>query len=183
MRGPGTIGSEVGNYDMPWVTEDGELADRVDPRRKPGRTALSFTRAELLVSALITVCGCTILYVTLIKPHHDHQHWFFRVEGSIKSLATKKPPGVSKEQWEQAIFWTLNAHGNCCAVQEFLKTRDKAELQRFADELEYRVRGPVDPKIIDWIWDEFERISKYGNKYSYNWRPGKGIRGPAFVSH
>ena len=167
---------------MPCVTEDGDLADRVGPRRKPGRHALPISWVELLVSALITVCGCTILYVTLIKPHHDHQRWFFRVEGSIKRLATKRPPGVSNEQWEQAVFWTLNAHANCCAVPEFLKMRDKAELERFADELEHRVRGPADPKIIDWIWDEFERISRYGKKYSYAWRPGRGIHGPAFVS-
>lgn len=53
------------------------------------------------------------------------------------------------------------------------ETRDRAELQRFADELEHRLRGPVDLKIIDWIWDEFERISKYGKHYSDEWRAGE----------
>ena len=63
------------------------------------------------------------------------------------------------------------------------ETRDRAELQRFADELEHRIHGPVDLKTIDWIWDEIERISKYGKKYSDDWRPGRGIRQPCFIIH
>jgi hypothetical protein len=166
---------------MPFVTEDGDHAGRVDPKGKSGRHALSFSWLELLVSALITVGICTIVFVTWIKPIHDHQRWFFRVEGSIKSLASRRPPGVNHEQWEQAVRWTLHAHRNCCVVREFLKTRERVGLQRFADELDLRVRGPVDLKIIDWVWDEIERISKYGKKYSDDWRPGRGIRQPTFA--
>jgi hypothetical protein len=166
---------------MPFVTEDGDHADRVDPRRKSGRHALPLTRLEFLVSALITVSICTIVYVTWIKPIHDHGRWFDRVNGSIKSLATRRPTGVSQEQWKQAVRWTLTAHANCCSAPEILRTRDRAELQRFADELEHRLRGPVDLEIIDWIWDEFERISEHGKKYSDGYRPGRGIHQPAFI--
>jgi hypothetical protein len=93
-------------------------------------------RLEILVSSLIAVGICTIVFVTLIKPSLDHQRWHFRVHSSIKSLATRTPPGVDQEQWAQAVLWTLNANANCCAVAEFLKTRERAELQRFADELD-----------------------------------------------
>ena len=168
---------------MPFVTEDGVRVDPLRPTRKSGRHARSSLRLELLTAALITVSICTVVYVTWIKPIHDHQRWFFRVNASIKSLATRRPPGVDQERWTQAVLWTLNANGNCCAVAEFLKTRDRAELQRFADELEHRIHGPVDLKTIDWIWDEIERISKYGKKYSDDWRPGRGIRQPCFIIH
>ena len=68
-------------------------------------------------------------------------------------------------------------------MAEFLEMRDRAALERFADELEHRIQGPVDLKTIDWIWDEFERISKYGTHYSDEWRPGRGIRQPIFIIH
>ncbi len=168
---------------MPFVTEDGDRGDPFDPKRKSARQARSSLRLEILVSALITAGICTIVFVTWIKPNLDHQRWFFRVDASIKSLATRRPPGVDQEQWTQAVLWTQNANGNCCTVAEFLKKRDRADLDRFADELEHRIHGPVDLKTIDWIWDEFERISKYGKHYSDEWRPGRGIRQPIFIIH
>src|SRR5262249_22326902 len=155
---------------MPFVAEDGNRVDHSHQKRKLVRHA-GFSLLEILVSALITAGICTMVFVTWIKPRLDHQRWFFRVDASIKNLATQTPPGVDQEQWTQAVLWTLNADGNCCAVADFLKTRDRAELQQFADELERRINGPVDPKTIDWIWDEFERISKYGKMYSDKFRP------------
>jgi hypothetical protein len=167
---------------MPFVAEDGDRVHHSHLKRKLMRHA-RFSLLEILVSALITAGICTMVFVTWIKPIRDHQRWFFRVHASIKSLATRRPPGVDQEQWTQAVLWTLNADGNCCTVADFLKTRDRAELQRFADELERRIDGPVDLKTIDWIWDEFERISKYGKTYSDKFRPGRGVHQPIFVIH
>ena len=168
---------------MPFVTEDGDRGDFFHPKRKSARQARSSLRLEILLSALITAGISTIVFVTLIKPTLDHRRWFNQVDASIESLATRRPPGVDQDQWMLAVLWTQNANANCCAMAEFLKTRDRAALERFADELEHRIQGPVDLKTIDWIWDEFERISKYGKHYSDEWRPGRGIRQPIFIIH
>lgn len=152
----------------------------IDPKGKRGHHAGLPSLLELLVSGLIVGGIFTALFLALIKPELDHQNWHCRVRDSIQSLSTRIPPGVSREQWDSAIDWTLNAHANCCGRPEFLKTLEKPETGRFADELERRLRGPVDLKTIDWIWDEFERISKYGKKYSHEWRPGRGIHSRVF---
>jgi hypothetical protein len=168
---------------MPFVTEDGDRGIPFNPKEKSVHHARSSKRLEILLSSLIVVAICTTVFVTSIKPTLDHQRWHFRVHSSIKRLAARKPPEVEQEQWTQAVLWTLNADANCCAVAEFLKLRDRAELRKFADELDHRIDGPVDLKTIDWIWDEFERISKYGKKYSDKWRPGRGIHQPSFIIH
>ncbi len=167
---------------MPFVTEDGHRADPIGPKGKPGRRALSSLRLELLLSVIVGgSISSAFLYVAIVKPELDHEHWYLRLEESIKDLAKRRPPGMAHEQWVSAVKWTLNAHANCCGRPEFLKTRDQAELLRFAEELRHRLRGPVDLKTIDWIWDKFERISKYGKEYSDEWRPGRGSHQPAFL--
>jgi hypothetical protein len=62
------------------------------------RHALSFPRLELVLSALIIVGICTIVFMASIKPQLDHQRWFVRVQESIKKLAPMRPSGVSHEQ-------------------------------------------------------------------------------------
>jgi hypothetical protein len=53
-----------------------------------------------------------------------------------------------------------------------LDAHDKEErFQHFADELEVRLRSPVDVETIDWIWDEIERLSNNGKRYSDDFRP------------
>ncbi len=125
---------------MTLLTEEGDWPDREDPEGISGRHVISFPRLELVLSALIIVGICTIVFIASIKPQLDHQHWFVRVQGSIKKLAPMRPPGVSHEQWANAVAWTLNAHVNCCSSPEFLTSRDKAELQRFGEKLDRRLR-------------------------------------------
>lgn len=147
----------------------------IEPKGKHGHHALLSMRLELLISGLITGGIVMALFLALIKPELDHQKWYCRVQESIKNLSTRTPPGVSREQWDLAVEWTLNAHANCCGRREYLKTLEEPEARRFAVELDHGLRGPVDLKTIGWIWDEFERISKHGKMYSDEWRPDRGV--------
>jgi hypothetical protein len=108
-----------------------------------------------------------------ILPDLEHQRWSGRVRRSLEGLASKCPPEVSRARWDHIVSWTLNAHANCCSIRGAVIADERGP---FADELERRLRGPVDLETIDWIWDEFERISIYGKQYSDCWRPTRPQR-------
>ena len=77
-----------------------------------------------------------------------------------------RPPDVDRREWAYVIGWTLTAHGNCCSHQTFVYP---GQTERFADELERKLRGRVGMETIDWIWDEFMRFSI--NKSYERYRP------------
>jgi len=90
-------------------------------------------------------------------------------------LATKRPGEIPPGQWEYAIGWTLNLHSNCASN---CRTTAATDLEAFALALEDKCAGNIDLSIIDWIWDEYERITPNGKYYSNLYRP---TRSPNFV--
>ena len=67
------------------------------------------------------------------------------------------------------VGWTRTAFVNCLISPEYIV--DEARFKRFVDEIELKSNNAIDVEVIDWIWDEIEAISKYGPRYSANWRP------------
>ena len=135
------------------------------------RLRRAFTLLELLVVvAIIAVLVCTFLF----NPLAVHVRWYDRVRGDIHSLAHKRPPEVSKGQWEFVVGWTNNLHGNCGSV------RGSVDLEwRFAfeAELKRRLQGPITLADVEWIWDEYAKHTSYGQTYSDRWHP---LRSPEF---
>jgi len=119
---------------------------------------------------LIGVAGCWYVYV---RPMQIHSQSYHRISDSVQSLAHRRPADVSRNQWSFIIGWTMNGIGNCCSVNGFLNP-DEQSRERFLslpDRFEERLRGEVGIETVDWLWDELEIISKYGVRYSQQWRP------------
>lgn len=93
----------------------------------------------------------------------------------MSSLEERCPDDVLEQDWDGAIFLTRNAIHNCLAVREFLIKRDGVEDEffQFADELERRAQGDVGPDFFEHFWDEVERLSVFGKRYSEAYRPVK----------
>ena len=58
---------------MPFVTEDGVRVDPLLSDEEIGASCPVILAARTPHGALITVSICTVVYVTWIKPIHDHQ--------------------------------------------------------------------------------------------------------------
>jgi hypothetical protein len=84
-------------------------------------------------------------------------------------LAKKRPPNITRRQWNNVVGWTTTAHGNTLAATRWIP---REQMDNFESELHLRLQGPVDITTIDWIWDEFERLApNYGPEYSRKYRP------------
>jgi hypothetical protein len=153
---------------MPFVTEDGNRVESSAPIKKSERPARSSLPLEFLLGMLIAAGLWAIFFVIWVVPPDSHGRWFFRVDKDLRSLAHMRPTGVSKGEWEWIFGWTLNLHGNCANVgQRF----ERGWRDGFAAELERRLRGPITPGDIDWIWDEYALHTPLGRRYSDRFRP------------
>ena len=120
-----------------------------------------------MVIAAITIAGVCAFWVRYVEVANHHE-WYHRVHADIVALADKQPPDVSRGQWEFMIWWTLNLHANCAAMPTQVERTDR---DQFVEELEQRMHRLVSTTTIDWIWDEYTRISRYGQSYSDRFRP------------
>jgi hypothetical protein len=104
-----------------------------------------------------------------LGPVYEHREWSDRMRADIESLAGKRPPDRSPAQWDYLAGWTINLHGNCGVVHQWIVA--PAEKWPFLHEFERRLQGPVGMDTIDWVWDEYIRITKLGQLYSDKHRP------------
>jgi len=127
---------------------------------------------SLLILTVAVAIPCSWLGAW-VNQYREHRRAFERIEDVVADLEGRYPDGVPPKHWDNALYWTWNALGNCLAVPDFMIDEKDPEKQfvRFADELEQRAKGRVGPETIDWIWDEIERLSKGGKYYSERWRP------------
>jgi hypothetical protein len=131
----------------------------------------------VVYAAIALVCILCFWYVD-IRPMQNHSRSYNRISASVQSLVYRRPADVSRNQWSYIIGWTMNGIGNCCSVDQFLNADDESH-ERFRtlpDRFEERLRGEVSLKTVDWLWDELEVISKYGKRYSAQWRPTRPDR-------
>jgi hypothetical protein len=132
------------------------------------RVRIGFSRLELLAVIFLIVVLCLTVWLALIAPLHTHSRWYWRIRGDIMELVHKRPPELSKGQWEFVVGWTINLHANCGGIYSSV---DPAWPDGFANELERRLAGPITLADIEWIWDEYVTYAKYGQTYSEKWRP------------
>jgi hypothetical protein len=127
----------------------------------------------LAMCAIAGVVAIPCCWYHFVRPHQIHARAYARISDSVESLASRRPADVSREQWSFIIGWSMNGIGNCCSVEGFLNP-DKASHERFLtlpDRFERRLHGDVSLETVDWLWNELEIISKYGTRYSDQWRP------------
>jgi hypothetical protein len=127
-------------------------------------------RRHLLLSGLIVVAtgGGAAFWFLGLEPVIAHRRWYDRVRRGILSLLPRRPPDVGPGAWEFAVGWTMNLHGNCGSAHTWV---DRSGADQFAEELDRRLGGPVGLATIDWIWDEYARFSRGGERYSSQYRP------------
>lgn len=114
-----------------------------------------------LTLACLVGAGAAIWFFW-IEPTLARHRWILRVEANIRSLASKRPPNVTQVYWGCLVVGTVNLSTNCPYP---LTTVRRSELDIFADEFERRLEGAPELEIIDWIWDEFIRLTKYAAEY------------------
>ena len=124
------------------------------------------TRSALksIVLLLLILAGPLSFWVFLLEPHYSRHQWSLRVQNVLRTLPTKRPADVTPGQWEFMVGWTYNLHANCYSVNQ-------REIWPFLKQLEQRLQGPVNAATIGWIWDEYTRITDWGQRYSDNYRP------------
>ena len=134
------------------------------------RRSLKVKLAVVAVLAALFVAGWAFVY----EPISAHSVWFRRVGADIRSLEHKRPPDVTRGQWEYLVGWTINLHGNAGGIWSSV---DPAWQDSFEAELKQRLQGAVTLADIEWIWDEYAAHTKSGQSYSDRFRP---TRSPDF---
>ncbi len=121
-------------------------------------------RALLIVTAMISVVMS--LWLWLIAPLDRHRAASQETEIAILSLATKRPPELTPDQWAYCILWTWNLHCNFGQTPA-IPTQD---LDQIASGLQERVEQGPDLATIDWVWDQY--MESYPPARSYeHFRP------------
>ena len=131
-------------------------------------------RWKLTVLGSLLIGGAVAFWIVKIEPMRRHVAWCERTRSAIESLRDRKPANLDEQTWDNWIFWTLNGHGNVLAFDHGIPSE---EMDRFESELHQKTQAPIDIGTLEWIWDEFVRLSPYGGKrYSENWRPTSPTR-------
>jgi hypothetical protein len=126
-------------------------------------------RVVLLVLVALSVGGGAVFWVQTVEPARRHHAFCRALDAELKTLAHKRPPGVTRNQWHHVVAWTWNAHSNTLVASPGIP---RVEQERLLAELRERLASPVTLATIDWIWDEFVRLSPgWGASYSDRWRP------------
>lgn len=127
------------------------------------------SRRVVIATVACLLCVGVLFWARVIDPARRHSEFCRATKIELKSLAKKRPPGVTRDQWHHVVAWTLNGHANCLTFSPCVAQHDR---DHFVTDLRERLRGPVDLQTIDWIWDEFVRLApSWGPSYSERWRP------------
>lgn len=100
-------------------------------------------------------------YGYMERKFYAPRRWSDSVEQRIRSLALRCPRELSPRQWESAVAWTLNLHGN-----SLLPFQANAEqIRQFDQRLQKKLAGKVDLTTTHWIWDEYAQLCPGGANY------------------
>jgi hypothetical protein len=129
------------------------------------------SKAKLIGCALVfagVVIGCAALWDRGPGPMIEQHRWAARVEAKLWELRSKRPPNIARGSWAFLVGWTINLSANCSAVRrEGVTSRDN---EQFLQELERKLEEGPEFETIDWIWDEYIRLTKGGQHYD-RYRP------------
>jgi hypothetical protein len=112
----------------------------------------------VLVALFAVIFGC---YAWLERRVLQPSRQTAAIEKLLESLAARRPSGMAPRQWESAVAWTLNLHGNSLIRFQ----AEGHEIAAFQQRLASKLAGPVDMATIDWIWDEYAQVCPGGENY------------------
>jgi hypothetical protein len=83
------------------------------------------------------------------------------IERRIRTLVVRRPSDMSPPEWECAVAWTLNLHGNSLIMFQ----AEGERIRKFDERLAKKLAGDVNLDTIHWIWDEYAEICPGGASY------------------
>lgn len=122
---------------------------------------------------LIVLFGAISYWSFVVHPRMKHAAACDRIRERIESLADRQPQDLTEKQWLLIIHWTINANGNCLVFHFDLPQK---EMEQFEAEFDRRLEGDVSLETIDWIWDEYVRLTRVGQTYSDKFRPTSSVK-------
>ena len=124
------------------------------------RSAIRFgIRSLFLVLTVLAVLFAAYgwLYRQIIEPRQQAN----AIEKQLEALAGRRPKGLTPRQWESAVAWTCNLHGNSLLKYQ----ADGPTIRGFEKRLARKLAGNVNLETIHWIWDEYAAICPGGKNY------------------
>ncbi len=112
----------------------------------------------LSVVSMILAAGVAF-YRSFIEPRRISDE----IQSHLRTLATRRPQSMTPHQWEAAVAWTSNLHGN--SSYSFLGDPNIPAMRAFERRLAQKLEGHVDMQTIDWIWDEYAELCECGADY------------------
>jgi hypothetical protein len=117
-----------------------------------------------LRSMLTALCFLAVLlagYGWYHRRYVEPRYYANAIQRRLESLVDRRPKEMSPRQWESAVAWTLNLHGN-----SLMRFQAKgAAIASFDERLAKKLAGPVDMSTVHWIWDEYAGICRGGASY------------------
>jgi hypothetical protein len=136
--------------------------------------SLSVTLLAIAAVSIVALLSALVWFRSYL-PFREHREFVRTTRAQLEGLAKRRPPNLTRKQWNNVVGWTIQGHGNTLgAAMPFPGRRSipRKEMNDFEAELRRRLNGPVDLGTINWIWDEFERlVPEFGPEYSRNYRP------------
>lgn len=136
------------------------MTENISIRSAPRRFSIRLPRAVWLVLLMI-VAVPAVMGVRSVVQINRRRAVSREIEGTIRSLVSRRPSGVTRGKWGSAVAWTLNLHGNSLIWVE----TEEATLRRFQGSLHNKIAGIVDMATINWIWDEYTKLTPHGRSY------------------
>jgi hypothetical protein len=115
-------------------------------------------RRWLALATLLTLAGGVYWAYDSERRHLEFCH---AVDSELRTLGKKRPPGISRQQWEYVLGWTLNDFRGYLAEAKYISQADR---NSFLAELRTRLNGPVDLGTIDWLYAELDRLKAYSGR-------------------
>lgn len=135
----------------------------MNSQRQPQSGRLSwyqFSLRSLLIAVAVVsvVVSCFAWWHRAVTERRELDR---QIMVTVRSLAKKRPPNMTRGEWGSAVAWTELLVGNSLLPFE----AEADDLRRFQRELEARAEGDVDMSTILWIWDEVGRLTRAGREY------------------
>src|SRR5262249_30952833 len=60
----------------------------------------------IVINAVVALTGSVCFWYVILRPMQNHRRAYHRLSDSVRSLAQRRPSGVSRNQWSYIIGWT-----------------------------------------------------------------------------
>lgn len=110
-------------------------------------------------------CGGVLIllagYGALVYPQVARRAYDDEIEKMIYGMRSRRPAELSRGQWSEAVGWTGQLHGN----SQLWIEADARVLAAFQARFRKKLEDRINLQTIDWIWDEYSRLTPHGQSY------------------